>query len=219
MRVALLASLVIAAGAAVAEAQRSGYSSYYTAIGPGSYGHASTVEEGAARGMADVIRSSGAANLMNSEAAINVEQARKKYIENRLLGTQTYFEMKSINKQYRDAQRKPPPTQQQAIRMSKSRVPDRLTANKLDPLTGGLAWPSVFKQETFDHNRMKLDALYAERADKGYLKSAQYVEVKQLTAEMKDNLRGFSRKIGGNASIEARKFLESLAYEAGLQAG
>jgi len=49
--------------------------------GGGGYHHASTVEEGAARGMADVIRSRGAANMMNSEAAINYEQARKSNID------------------------------------------------------------------------------------------------------------------------------------------
>ena len=40
--------------------------------------HASTAAEGAARGMADVVRSAGAANLLNSEAAKNYEDARTK---------------------------------------------------------------------------------------------------------------------------------------------
>ena len=41
----------------------------YYAMGSNNYQHASTVEEGVAQGRADVIRSTGAANLMNSEAA------------------------------------------------------------------------------------------------------------------------------------------------------
>ena len=127
--------------------------------------------------------------------------------------------MKSINKQYRDARRKPPPSQQQAIRMNKSRLPDRLTANKLDPLTGGLAWPLALRMETFQDGRKRLDDLYAERADKGFLSMEQYVMVKRVTGAMKDELRKYSKQIGGNASIESRKFLESLAYEASFQAG
>ena len=217
MRVVLLASLLVLGGTLLVRAQ--GYNPYYAAGGGGGYDHASTAEEGAARGMADVVRSAGAANLMNSEAAINYQEAEKKNIENHLLYTETYFQMKNINKQYRDAQRKPPPTQQQAIRMSKSQLPDRLSANKMDPLTGALAWPLGLRADSFKEDRERMDALYAERADKGFLTPDQYVEVKKLTSEMTDELRKYSQQLGGNASIEARKFLESLSYEAGFQAG
>ncbi len=216
MRIASLAALLVLVGTLLVHAQ--GYRPYYNAIGPGSYDHASTAAEGAARGMADVVRSTGAANLMNSEAAINLEDARKKYIENRLQGTQTYFQMKSINKQYRDAQRKQAPSQQQAIRMSKSRLPDRLSANKIDPLTGDLTWPLALRGDSLKNDRKKLNDLYAARADKGFFSLEEYIEVKQVTAAMTDELRKIRDKIGGNAAIEARKFLESLAYEAGFQA-
>jgi hypothetical protein len=217
MRVALLASLLVLGVTVFLRAQ--GMNPYYNAIGPGSYGHASTAEEGAARGMADVVRSAGAANLMNSEAAINLQEAQKKNIENHLQYTQTYFQMKSINQQYRDAQRKPAPNQQQAIRLSQSRMPDRLSANKIDPLTGALAWPLGLRMDSLKDDRERLDAIYAERADKGFLTPDQYIEVKKVTAAMTDELRKYSQQLGGNASIEARKFLESLEYEAGFQAG
>ena len=88
--------LLLLAGAVIAHAQ--GTSPYFAAVGPGSYHHASTAAEGAARGMADVVRSAGAANLMNSEAAINIEDARSKYIDNRMQATNTYFQMKTVNK-------------------------------------------------------------------------------------------------------------------------
>lgn len=217
MRVALLVSVVVLGGALHVHAQ--GYSPYFNAVGPGSYHHASTAEEGAARGMADVVRSQGAANLMNSEAAINLQEAQKKGIENDLLYTQTYFQKKSINKQYRDSQRKPPPTQQQAIRMSKSRLPDRLSANKIDPLTGDLTWPLALRGDSVKNERERLNDLYATRADKGFLGPKEYGEVKQLTSVMTSELRKLRGSISGNASIEARKFLESLVYEAGFQAG
>ena len=217
MRVALLALLMVLVGTLWVHAQ--GYAPYYGAVGPGSYHHASTAGEGAARGMADVIRSAGAANLMNSEAAINMQEAQKRNIENHLQYTQTYFQMKTINQQYRDAQRKPPPTQQQAIRLSQGRMPDRLPANKIDPLTGELVWPLGLRMDSLKDDRDRLDAIYAERADKGFLSPDQYIEVKQRTGAMADELRKYGTQLGGNASIEARKFLESLAYEAGFQAG
>ena len=167
MRVALLASLIVLGGAVLIHAQ--GMGPYYSAVGPGSYHHASTAEEGAARGMADVVRSQGAANLMNSEAAINLTQAQSQHISNHLQYTQTYFQMKSINQQYQASQRKPAPSQQQAIRLSQTRLPDRLSANKIDPLTGELAWPLGLRMDSLKDDRDQLDAIYAERADKGFL--------------------------------------------------
>lgn len=216
MRVALLAMLMALGGTVYVHAQ--GMSPYFSAVGPGSYHHASTAEEGAARGMADVVRSSGAANLMNSEAAINLREAQKKGIENQLQYTQTYFQMKTINKQYRDANRKQPPSQEQAIRMAKSQLPDRLSANKADPVTGQLIWPMGLRTKALADGREQLEAIFAERADKGFLTPDQYIEVQKLTDEMKEELRKYSQSLGGNASSEARKFLESLAYEARFQA-
>src|SRR5687768_6794213 len=74
----------------------------------GYHYHSSTEVEGAQRGFADFIRSAGAANLMNSEAASKYEDARKKYLENRLQATQTYFDMRRINAEARRSQRSLP---------------------------------------------------------------------------------------------------------------
>jgi hypothetical protein len=186
-------------------------------VSPGSYHHASTAEEGAARGMADVIRSAGAANLMNSEAAINVEEARKRYIENREQATQTYFQMREMNKKYRYENRRPP-SQEQLVRISKERLPDRLSESQLDPLTGSINWPAVLRSEPFAESRKRLEELAAARAQTGFLTHEHFMEVKQLAQQMKDGLRTITPRVSGNVSVQARKFLDSLVYEAGMQA-
>ena len=73
------------------------------------YGHSppGTPASSYARGMADVIRSQGARNLLDAQAATEAEEARKKYLENRMQATETYFRMKSINRSYREDQRRP----------------------------------------------------------------------------------------------------------------
>ena len=60
--------------------------------GGGYFGgsHASTAAEGQLRGMGDLVRSQGQANLSNSAAAINYSVARKNEIENRNQWTHTY---------------------------------------------------------------------------------------------------------------------------------
>jgi len=72
----------------------------------GTYDHASTAAEGALRGMADVTRSAGAANLMNSQAAGYWQDAQRRYIENRQYGAETYFNMRAANRAAREAERR-----------------------------------------------------------------------------------------------------------------
>ena len=71
---------------------------------------ASTVGESYARGYADVVRSHGTAILANSEAAINMTQAVRRDMENRDKWTDTYFQMRQKNRDYRAAERGPRPT-------------------------------------------------------------------------------------------------------------
>jgi hypothetical protein len=181
--------------------------------------HSSTAEEGIQRGMADVIRSQGAANLMNSEAAINIEEARKGYIENRMRWTQTYFDMKRVNREARQEARRPPPTQEQLIRASQARMPDRLTTSQLDPVSGAIAWPTVLMADAYKPYRDQLDLLYAERSKNGYLSPDQFMKIRDITGSMMDELQQQVRtnNYPTSASIEARRFIQGLTLEANMQ--
>src|SRR5205814_7688592 len=102
------------------------YPPYYGGYGGG------TVEGSVAHGYADLVRSAGAYNLMTSEAYKNYEDARKKNIENRLQWTQTYFEMRRINDEYRRAQyERDKRTQEDFIRYAQAAAPKRLASSQL----------------------------------------------------------------------------------------
>jgi hypothetical protein len=185
----------------------------------GGYGgrHASTVAEGYARGMADVVRSAGAANVMNSEAAVNYETARRQNIENRVAGTQAYFEMRRINREARAAERGPRPTQEDLIRYSNARKPKRLSQSEVDPLTGGIAWPGLLRSDTFKDEREGLDKIYAARAKQGYLNADQIMAVDQLMKSMQNRLKANLDKYPPQLYTQAKSFMTSLAYESFLQ--
>src|SRR5262245_26341410 len=85
--------------------------------------HSSTLEEGMQRGHADVVRSYGMANLLNSQAAQNYEQARKDYLDNRLKATQTYFEMRRYHDEAVKAQRSTPLSHEQYVRLAREDAP------------------------------------------------------------------------------------------------
>jgi hypothetical protein len=184
--------------------------------GYGGYGggHASTAEEGALRGMADVTRSAGAANLMNSEASKNWMQGQRMYIENRQYGAETYFNMRQTNRQAREAERGPRPTSEDLQRYSQARVPDRLSVSDLDPLTGEIDWPMALRDDPYAQERQWLDAAYDQRAKAGgYLSATQRAEVKQVTESMKAELKANINLYSPNEYLQAKKFIEGLNYE------
>ena len=178
--------------------------------------HASTAGESYQRGFADVVRSAGAANLMNSAAMKNVEDARAKYINNRLNATKTYFEMKRYNKDYRDANKKPRPTSEQLFRLAKSKTPGTLSPADLDPVTGAVNWPEVLQTEAYDEAREKLDALFADRAKAGNADYELCQKISENVQQMQDDLKGQINDIAPQVFSSANAFLKKLEYSAGV---
>ena len=206
------AAVVVTVGLSTARAQ---YGYGYDAPYYGSYG-GGTVEGSIAHGYADIVRSAGAYNLMTSEAYKNYEDARKKNIENRLLWTQTYFEMRRINDEYRRAQyERDKRTQEDFIRYAQAAAPKRLLSSQLDPITGYLAWPRLLLANQFADARRDIDRLYAERANsKGAIGTDNYFAILNRVEQMKEQLHKMIKAVPTNDYIDAQKFLESLAYEA-----
>lgn len=178
------------------------------------YGHASTAAEGAARGMADVVRSAGAANLMNSEAVKNLEDAKKKEIENRVLWVQSYFEMEKINRETRYADiAKRRATTEDLVRYAKDVEPRKLSTGELDPLTGEINWPVVLELDPYVDFRNKVEVLFAKWAKYGHLAANEQLELRKLMEGMKTALRERASEYPTNDYIYAKKFLESLLAE------
>jgi hypothetical protein len=181
--------------------------------GGGGFGHASTAEEGMARGMADVIRSTGAANVMNSEAAGNWEDARTKHIDNRVKGTDAYFDMRRMNREARAAESGPRPTQDDMIRYAKMRAPKRPSVSECDPISGQIAWPDIFQEPAYQQARETLEKASFERASVGRLTSSQRAAVRRAADDMAYDLKKNINDLSPQEYIRAKKFVESLSYE------
>jgi hypothetical protein len=210
MRLILIGAAVLGAAAGPALAQ------YY---GPYAEYHASTAAEGAARGMADVVRSQGQANLANSAAAINMTEAQSNYIQNRDQWTNTYFQMRDANRKYRAAERGPRPSMEDLVRNAQTGMPDRLSPGELDSVAGGISWPGLLQTDQYAAYRSELDALYAKRARDGALSTPDYIQADKLTKDMMAELKDQIRDVPQMDYIAAKRFLQSLGYEARLPAG
>jgi hypothetical protein len=171
---------------------------------------ASTPGQAAAMGMADVTRAAGQYNLDSARALTEVEVARDLYLDNRMKATQTFFEMRKMNREYRKAERGAPLTYEQMYRLAQVTRPRELDSSQLDPVTGGIAWPAYLQAEKFADLRGQIEKLFGERAHNGVLAGESYVEAMRLTEELLDKLREDIRIISPSTFMQNRRFIESL---------
>ncbi|MFV1966878.1 MAG: hypothetical protein ACC628_15745 [Pirellulaceae bacterium] len=177
--------------------------------------HASTYEEGVLRGSADVWRALGEFHYNNSLAAINYQEATRLSLENHKQFVKDYFEKKEINRAARFGDQSSRPTQADLARHAKDRLPERLATYEYHRSLGELSWPAVFQGSEFAEERTAVDRAIADRTvENSGTGSANYVELMNLTGQLKTKLRGVVDRMSSAESIAARKFLERVAYEA-----
>ena len=163
--------------------------------------------------MGNLVRSAGYANVMNSIAAQNYEQAYSLDLNNRLMATNTYFEMRRVNKAARAEERDPPATAAELAHYAEVMAPKRLTASQLDPVTGEVKWPTVLNDERYAAMR-KIDQLFSQRQANNGTAAADIgrstMRSRRCAGPLVKNIRDYSTP----AYLEAPKFLDSLQYEA-----
>jgi hypothetical protein len=183
-------------------------------------GYASTAGQAAAYGMSEMARAQGYQNLKNSEAAKNWEEAKTQEIQNRLRWTETYFEMRKVNREAKAAEQGPPVTQEQAIRMAKMAAPPRLGSTQLDPVTGHVDYPPVLMDDIYTEYRKRLDRFFADRAAAGG--SVQFAEQREFDSTVSKFIDVLKQNVNSYPAGDygrARTFLDSLAREARMPAG
>jgi len=172
-----------------------------------------TAEEGMLRGMGDLVRSKGEANLYNSEAARNYEEARSQDLDNRLKATETYFAMRATNKQARKSEQSPRLTSEQLFRIAREGRPKDLSPSELDPLSGQIEWPLVLGNDEYTESREFIQRGFKTWAsNSGRLTTRQHQALYEAIQELQGNLSANIRNYPSYQYIQAKNFLRSLAF-------
>ncbi len=177
--------------------------------------HASTFEEGVLRGWADLWRAAGSFNYDSSLAAINQQEAYSRHLENKQKYAETYFNMRNLNREYRDAARRPRPTMSELKQYARDAAPERLSAYELQPETGQVAWPAALQGPQYAEQRSAIESAFAQRSvlNSGIGSSSQQVVTSQ-SASMQAQLKSELHEMPPMEYVAAKKFLTSLSYEA-----
>jgi hypothetical protein len=180
----------------------------------------STAAEGFANGLANIASAVGQYNLNTSAAAVNLSLARQSEINNDKLWTKTYFEMRDINRQQREAAlRRERGNPEDWARYAQVGRPKPLVNQSLDAVTGEIRWPVLLGLPDFAQQRAVLEKAFANRAYHGVMGAEDYLAVRQVTGEMLVGLRDRVADLPPQQYLVARRFLESLAFEASQPAG
>ena len=171
---------------------------------------ASTPAEGAAYGMASVVRAAGQYQLDSARAATEIEVAQDKYLDNRMKATQTFFEMRKMNREYRKEARGPALTYEQMYRLAQVTRPKELDSAQLDPVTGDITWPPYLRDKKYDELRNEIDAMFVKRSQDGVLAGEDYVKTMKLTEDLLDKLRDNIKDLTPSVFVDSKKFIESL---------
>lgn len=179
---------------------------------------ASTPFEARARGLSEIIRARAAYNQMTAEALEQMTEAARKQMRNREEWTHTYFRMREANRTYRDKEEGPRPTTEDIVRYAEMGKPERLSPGEIDPVTGSIAWPEALRGPAFDEDRARVESLFGEWTRYGSLSLEHRREIRDTTDAMLGKLKERIHRFPTPDYMAARRFLESLAYEAYLAA-
>ena len=181
---------------------------------PYGYRGASTAAGSYAWGVAAMTRAQGQYNLLSSQARIARAQARRYEMENRLRATEIYFQMRLVNKENRAKLRGPRPSSEDLERYAAAGRPARLSPSDFDHVTGEITWPVLLRDDRYADYRARLDALFAERAASDQLATDSHLSISRTAKAM---LAALERRIGRVPQMDyiaAKRFIQSLAYEA-----
>lgn len=186
---------------------------YYAGYHRGYYGgyHASTAAEGYQRGMASVLRAQGQKNLADAEAATRLEDARSKYLDNRVKATETFYERKRLYNDYTEEQRYKEAEKRDEY-IEKVRLKS-LTPEEFDATTGQIAWPTLLRSADYAAYRELLDLLFAKRAETGALDSNEYIEAKRTIRQWRYGIDLEKNKYPKQLLSDGLRFLLKLNRE------
>jgi hypothetical protein len=148
--------------------------------------NASTAGESYARGVGGVIQAQGQKNLSDSQAAINLTDARANQINNQVNSVNAFWQKRAVYEQH--LQEKNYETQQSRARKLERIGLENLTSEQFDRTTGQVTWLKVLTQSQYDENRKTLEALFQKRAENGYLSSDDYLLAQTTNKAFRDQI-------------------------------
>jgi hypothetical protein len=163
---------------------------------------------------ASVITNAAATNAAVAKAADDLERIRAMAMDNDLKAAKAFYDRRKMYAQYQAQRAAQRSKNNDLARRSKANT-ERASIYEVDPLRGRIFWPSVLKREEFADARAQMEALFAERNVRQTGLGSNFCrQAKALTGQLRDQLRELVDDLSPSEYVAARKFLDTLSFEA-----
>lgn len=178
-------------------------------FGPGYTG--STPAESYARGQAELIRAQGQAFQAAAAGAVDFEQARAAYLENKLRWQQVRDERQAMGQQRRaeEAAAQRAARERRAAANPPSPGSTSIPDVQYDESTGTVSWPEVLQSPDFATGRMALEDLFKVKAHTGGTSDVNQ-QILESATSLRTQLKSEVRNLPPSGYIEARRFLDQV---------
>lgn len=171
----------------------------------------STPAESYARGQAELIRAQGAAFQAAAAGAVDFEQARAAYLENKLRWQQVRDERQAMGQQRRaeEAAAQRAARERRAAANPPSPGQTGIPDVQYDEATGTVSWPEVLQGPDFATGRMALEDLFKVKAHTGGTSDVNQ-QILESATNLRTQLKSEVRNLPPSGYIEARRFLDQV---------
>jgi hypothetical protein len=164
-----------------------------------------------ARGMSGVISAQGQRNLSNSQAAINLTDARSNQIDNQVKSVNAFWEKKGIYDEHQAEENKEIQRQRNEY-MATHRL-QSLTPEEFDRASGQVFWLKVLEQKPYDVYRTTLDTLFKKRSYEGFLSSDDYMAATTASKQWRALLASQNKEYPAGILSQMIRFILKLDRE------
>jgi len=178
--------------------------------------HAATAAESYARGGADVVRAWGLHNLLTSQAMVNLAEARHREIENRVAQTQAFFQMRDINRSYRQRELAARSARNSVKRDTRAARKGEESKPEIVALRDGrIPWPKALQNDTFESHRSVLEQMALRQVTSGAVSDSDCSTLAHARRAMVVELRKRIHEYSPQDYVDAKRFLTNLSLRPG----
>ncbi len=165
---------------------------------------------------AALVKSISEAQLNYAKTIDSLQTTRTKALENDLKVATNFYEKRKLYDAYQSLQTdRERPDPEDLMRYSREAAPERPDGSQLD--RGVIHWPDILQREEFTDARIQLDILFVQRyKTQSGPGSDVYRDVRKLTDQMRLELKDMVQQLSPVEYMAAKRFIDSLAYEAQL---
>ena len=203
LRAIVAGSLVCLLGAAAALAHYS--------QNPTSQSYARSTRE-----FADVVHGAAVRKVQDSPVAKKWDTERTQAFTHRSEVAETFREVQNLRHARQESQRRSHPALDELFQSKETEDLPPLATSQLDPVTGSIAWTEELALSEYDPVRVKIDALFSERARaNGQVNHDQYAEIRTGLDAMRAILqqRLEDKKVTPQKWTDANQFIKQLKAE------